>query len=69
MSTHGESRLLLTIDETCECLHVSRPIVYRLIHEGALRSIVIGRARRVPVLAVEAYIAEQMRIQGSDPAA
>jgi len=64
MST-SEDRLLLTIDEVCTRLHISRPTFYGLVHSGQLRTITIGRARRIPVSALEDYVAEQLRSQGA----
>jgi excisionase family DNA binding protein len=37
----------LTVDQAAEVLHVSRDIVYDLIRAGQLRSIKIGRLRRI----------------------
>jgi excisionase family DNA binding protein len=63
MTIYADGRLLLTVDETCECLHLSRPVIYGLINRGRLQSITIGRARRIPVLAIERYIADQLEAQ------
>lgn len=38
-------------------LQVSRATLYRLIARGEIRSLKIGSARRIPVAALEAYIA------------
>ena len=48
--------LLLTVDEACESLHISRPTLYGLITDGSIRSIKIGRARRIPLEALERFI-------------
>jgi len=40
----------------CESLGVCRSRVYDLMRTGALPSVKIGRARRVPVSAVRAYV-------------
>jgi excisionase family DNA binding protein len=37
-------------------LHLSRPIVYQLINSGQLRSIKIGKARRIPIDGLRSYI-------------
>jgi excisionase family DNA binding protein len=39
---------LLTVEETAELLHVGRDNVYYLIRTGQLRSIKIGKLRRIP---------------------
>ena len=48
---------LLTIDETCEQLRVSRYLVYRLIRRRELETIKVGRRRLVPVSAIDALLA------------
>ncbi len=51
-------RQLLTAEEVAEVLHIGRTRVYELMAGGALRSVKIGRFRRVPVDAVREYLAE-----------
>jgi len=50
-----------TILETAARLKVSRVKVYDLIRSGQLASFTIGRSRRVPAEAVEAFIATRLR--------
>jgi excisionase family DNA binding protein len=72
MTIPADERLLLTVDEACELLHLSRPIVYRLIRSGELRSLKIGeRSRRIPMDALRAYIREALDSQesGDSPSA
>ena len=57
--THGEqgsTRLLLTSVEVAWLLGVSRSRVYELMNAGALRSVAIGRSRRIPRQAVDEFI-------------
>lgn len=56
-------KLLLTIDEAAASLGVCRSILYMLVLSGQIASIKIGRARRVPVVALERYVARQMAEQ------
>ncbi|WP_407540261.1 helix-turn-helix domain-containing protein [Deinococcus radiomollis] len=51
----GEKRLL-TVEGAAEALSVHRTTVYDLINSGKLASVKIGRLRRVPVAALDAYI-------------
>jgi excisionase family DNA binding protein len=51
-------KLLLTAVEAAEQLGVSRTKVYELMAAGMLRSIHIGRLRRVPVDALRDFIGE-----------
>jgi excisionase family DNA binding protein len=48
---------LLTVAETAALLSVRKNRVHELIHCGRLRSVKIRRCRRIPVSAVEAYLA------------
>ena len=49
-------RLLLSPDQVAEALGVCRSRVYDLMRTRVLPSVKIGRARRVPVSAVRAYV-------------
>ena len=53
-------RKLLTVAEVAQTLGLGRTLVYELVLRGDLGSIKIGRARRVPVSAVEAFIRERL---------
>jgi excisionase family DNA binding protein len=50
-------RLLLTVSEFGEALGIGRTLAYELVLKGKVPSVKIGRARRVPAAAVEAYVA------------
>jgi excisionase family DNA binding protein len=52
----------LTVDQAAEVLHVSRDAIYDLIRTGQLRSIKIGRLRRIS----RQWIAEFIGQQGHD---
>lgn len=51
------AKLLLKAEEVAAALGVSRSQVFILMASGELESVTIGRSRRVPVEAVEAYVA------------
>jgi excisionase family DNA binding protein len=53
-------KLLLTVEEAAQALSVCRSVAYQLVLTKQISSIKIGRARRVPVTALERYIAEQL---------
>ena len=56
-----DDRYLLTPAEAARRLSISRSFCYRLMASGDLPSVVIGgRARRVPVQALKAYIEAQL---------
>jgi excisionase family DNA binding protein len=50
-------RLLLTVPEAAEALAISRSKLYELLAVGLVRSVRIDGSRRVPVEALETYVA------------
>ena len=62
MTTAGATKLLLTPNEAAGQLAVSRTKIYELMAAGTLRSIHIGRLRRVPIDALRDFI-EAMECQ------
>ncbi len=50
-------RILLTVAEASEALAISRSKLYELIAAGLVRSVRIDGSRRVPVDALESYVA------------
>lgn len=52
-----DDKLLLRVEEVAEVLNIGRSAVYDLIRLRVLTSVKIGRCRRVPVVAVRAYVA------------
>jgi len=49
---------LLTIEQTAEYLQVSVSTVRRMVRDGRLRSVSLGRLRRVPESALQEFIAQ-----------
>ncbi len=49
---------LLTVDEAAEVLAVSRWMVYRLIKERRVVSVLVGRCRRITSSSLAAYMHE-----------
>jgi excisionase family DNA binding protein len=47
---------LLTVDEVARLLRIGRSSAYELVRRGELRSVKIGRARRVSSTAVASFI-------------
>ena len=52
---------LLTIGETADQLGLGRSATYLLVLGGRIRSLKIGRARRVPVEAIDEFIEREER--------
>jgi excisionase family DNA binding protein len=58
-ASHGVSGpvlLLLNVEEAANCLGVGRTTIYKLIGNGQLESVKIGRSRRVPYAALQRYV-------------
>jgi excisionase family DNA binding protein len=49
-------RILLTVDEAADALSLGRSKVYEEINAGRLRSVKVGRARRIPSAALDEYV-------------
>ena len=62
------SAKLLTVAEAATILRLGRTLVYELVLRGELASVKIGRARRIPVSAIDAFIRarlEDLRKEGA----
>jgi excisionase family DNA binding protein len=55
-----ETRLpmLFSIEEVADILHVGRSTVFKLIKEGKIQSVKLGRSRRIPIDAMQIYVNE-----------
>lgn len=51
-------KLLMTAKEAADALGIGRSKVYELIAEGQLRSVRIGASRRIPVPALQEFVAD-----------
>jgi len=59
-SDSEQQRLLLTVDEAAQVLSLSRSLMYALLMSEQVISFKIGRVRRVPVSALQAYVDRQV---------
>lgn len=50
-------RVLLTVEEAAERLHIGKTKTYALVKAGEIESVLIGRLRRIHVDAINAYAA------------
>lgn len=55
------TKLLYTIPEAADLTGIGRTTLYGEITAGRLESVKIGRARRIPADALEAFVAELRR--------
>lgn len=60
MTAIAEPPKLLTVDQAADVLQVGRVKMFQLVTTGAVRSIKIGKLRRVPVTALDDYITAQL---------
>ncbi|MFH9870271.1 helix-turn-helix domain-containing protein [Streptomyces lydicus] len=61
--------LALTVEEAARRLSVGRTTMYALIRDGAVETVPIGRLRRVPVRAINAYLDARMQSRPKSAAA
>lgn len=55
------NKKLLNVNEAAIALGLGRSLVYTLVATGELTSIKIGRARRIPVGAIDEFIEQRLR--------
>jgi excisionase family DNA binding protein len=48
------------VEEAAQMLSIGRSLVYKLVLSKQVLSVKIGRTRRIPVFALEAFIAQQV---------
>jgi excisionase family DNA binding protein len=61
--------LLLRMDEAAGALAVSKSHLERMVARGELRTVQIGRGRRVPASEVERWVGERMNQSDRDSGA
>lgn len=60
MGTTNDSKILLTVPEVAHRLGLGRSFIYQLVMKGEIRSIKLGRARRIPVDALEQFVSARI---------
>ncbi len=61
--------LLLRMDEAADTLAVSKSHVERMVARGELRTVQVGRGRRVPTSEIERWVTERMNQAEQRPSA
>ena len=56
-------RLLVRPEVGAQAIDVSRAGIYKLMAEGRIKSIKIGRSRRIPVAELERWVTEEVEKQ------
>jgi excisionase family DNA binding protein len=64
MGDIDDLRLLLTVGEAAVVLAIGRTTLYQLIADGQVRTVRIGRAVRVPVAELEAFVERRCHTGG-----
>jgi excisionase family DNA binding protein len=57
-------KLLLTMEEAAQALSLGRSFMYDLVLRRKILSVKIGRYRRIPVAALESFVAQQIQQEG-----
>jgi excisionase family DNA binding protein len=58
-------RFLLRPEEGAHAIGVSRARLYELLADGQIKSIKIGRSRRIPVAELERWVSEELAKQSA----
>ncbi|WP_431928199.1 helix-turn-helix domain-containing protein [Micromonospora wenchangensis] len=54
--TSPDNRVVLTIEQAAERLGIGRTTMYALIKAGQIRTVTIGRLRRIPTFCLDEYV-------------
>jgi len=57
-TSQPEPRQMLTVEQAAETLGIGRTTMFALVKSGDIESVRIGRLRRVPADAIDAYFAK-----------
>lgn len=63
------TEIVLTVEEAAQRLKIGRTRMFRLVADGAIESVLIGRLRRIPVKAIHRYVEGLMSNHSSQIAA
>lgn len=61
MGLSQDDRIVLTVEEAAQQLGIGRSLAWRLVQEGKLPSVRLGRCVRVPKQELEQWLLEQAR--------
>lgn len=65
MKAHLEELRLLTVEQFAERANLGRTTAYAMVASGEVASVKIGRLRRIPVQALDDYIARLLESQAA----
>ena len=55
-ASESSPRLLLTVEEAADRIGICRANMFKLIRRGEVKSVKVGRLRRIPPAALEDYV-------------
>lgn len=64
--TTTTSKLLYTTEEAGSLLGIGRTRMFRMMEAGEIGSVKIGKSRRIPAAALDAYVARLVADHGTD---
>ncbi len=63
-----KASVLLRVEEAADRLGIARTMMFRLVKDGEVESVRVGRLRRVPVVCLDEYV-ERLRRRSDGPTA
>lgn len=66
--TGAEVAVLLRVEEAADRLGIARTMMFKLVREGEVESVLVGRLRRIPVVCLDEYV-ERLRRRFHGPSA
>ena len=66
-TTNHTPRVLLTVEQAADTIGIGRTTTFALVKTGQLKSVKVGRLRRIPLDEVHAYTARLMAEQNPAP--
>jgi excisionase family DNA binding protein len=62
-TTQNPVKVLLTVEEAARAMSVGRTFMWELVMRRQVKSIKVGRSRRVPVTALQEFVARELANQ------
>ncbi len=59
--------LAVTVEQAAQMLGVGRATLYKLVMRGEIESFTVGRARRIAISVLEAYVAREGAVSSLEP--
>ena len=54
----NQPRIMLTVEQAAESIGIGRTTMFALLKSGEVESVRVGRLRRIPVTAIDDYLAK-----------